>query len=66
MQRKAALKEKGKMPESQRVGDMAQEYVALKANRERITRQEAIEKLLEQRENKSTLLVDNLIMKDEG
>ena len=45
---------------------VAQEYVALKANRERITRQEAIEKLLEQRENKSTLLVDNLITKDEG
>ena len=45
---------------------VAQEYVALKANRERITRQEAIEKLLEQRENKSTLLVDNLITKEEG
>ena len=57
---------KGKMPEPQRVVVMAQEYVALKANRERITRQEAIEKLLEQRENKSTLLVDNLITKDEG
>ena len=54
------------MPEPQRVVVMAQEYVALKANRERITRQAAIEKLLEQRENKSTLLVDNLIMKDEG
>lgn len=45
---------------------VAQEYVGIKANRERITRQEAIEKLLEQRENKSTLLVDNLITKDEG
>ena len=32
----------------------------------RISYMEAIEKLLEQRENKSTLLVDNLITKDEG
>ena len=35
--------------------NLAQEYVAIKAKREKITRQEAMEKLLAQRESEKTI-----------